>query len=150
MAEREIRLLKQELESARLEAHIGNYSVPQTSEMKWKDIKEMTGDYDGNSYNFDSWVKQTRKLVDTYRLTEQTAKFMICHTLKGSHNDDIIRGCYCTTLSLPEEMRCQKNAPPRRKTAISTVSLTKKDSKLMEMKELKAAMIDVRKVRCGN
>ncbi|XP_078051649.1 uncharacterized protein LOC144477786, partial [Augochlora pura] len=51
--------------------------------MPWKEVRDMVGDYDGSSRDVETWEKQIRQLVWTYRLSEQTAKTMVCQKLKS-------------------------------------------------------------------
>ena len=83
VAEWEIRLLRRELELARLTPSTRSSSSSRSREVTWKDIKEMAGDFDGNNSEAETWVGQIKKLIEVDELDGHVAQALICHKLKG-------------------------------------------------------------------
>lgn len=80
LAEREVRLLRRELEIVRLSPSSNMSS--RSREVRWKDVKELISDFDGNNFDAETWVQQMRRLIAAHGLDDYAAKAMICSKLK--------------------------------------------------------------------
>ncbi|XP_046144395.1 uncharacterized protein K02A2.6-like [Osmia bicornis bicornis] len=83
VAERENQLLRRELEMLRFMPRENSLTPTHSSSMKWKDVKEMIGNYDGNSHDHNIWEKQLRQLISSYALDNCAAKALLCSKLSG-------------------------------------------------------------------
>ncbi|XP_076301534.1 uncharacterized protein LOC143219409 [Lasioglossum baleicum] len=73
---RELALLR---ETPRSEASASG----RTRVKKWQELKEIVGEFGGNSKDFDRWEKQVRGLLSTYELDNHQAKALVCSRLTG-------------------------------------------------------------------
>ncbi|KMQ88084.1 hypothetical protein RF55_12486 [Lasius niger] len=83
LAAREAELLRRELELLRM-SPLSVAAVPaQTGVRKWQELKDLIGEFSGNSLDFGRWEKQMNKLLATYNLDEHKAKALLCSRLTG-------------------------------------------------------------------
>nr|XP_034174050.1 uncharacterized protein LOC117601439 [Osmia lignaria] len=83
VTERENQLLRRKLEMLRVMPRENSLAPTHSNLMKWKDVKEMIGNYDGNSYDYNIWEKQVRQLICSYSLDDCAAKALLCSKLSG-------------------------------------------------------------------
>lgn len=82
LAEREVELLRREVEMLRATPRPREGVTPQGGTKKWKEVKELIGDFDG-SRDFDRWENQILKLITSYGLEGHEAKALVCSRLTG-------------------------------------------------------------------
>lgn len=84
-AECEVALLRRELELLRASsmprAEV-EVECPHREERRWRDVKDMIGEFDESGRDDDSWERQLRSLVNTYRFNKLGAKALLCNRLK--------------------------------------------------------------------
>lgn len=83
LAAREAELLRRELELLRMSPLSVAAAPAQTGVRKWQELKDLIGEFSGNSLDFGRWEKQMNKLLATYNLDEHKAKALLCSRLTG-------------------------------------------------------------------
>ncbi|XP_076286565.1 uncharacterized protein LOC143212094 [Lasioglossum baleicum] len=83
LAEREVLLLRRELEILRVTPRETSRSPMPPMSTKWRDIKDMVANYDGISYDYHVWEKQIKQLILNYALPDGTVKALVCNKLAG-------------------------------------------------------------------
>lgn len=84
LAKRELELIRREVELLRTEQRPDSVvSTGRQGGSKLKNVKDLIGDFEGDSRNYEVWEKQIRRLTQSYELDDLETKALVCNKLKG-------------------------------------------------------------------
>ncbi|KAL0130328.1 hypothetical protein PUN28_002162 [Cardiocondyla obscurior] len=83
LAVREAELLRRECELLRMSPRCEESARTGANGRKWKDLKDLISEFDGNCSDSERWEKQVRKLLASYALDDYEAKAILCNHLAG-------------------------------------------------------------------